>query len=322
MTDHGRLLEIIDRFERARVLVVGDVILDRFIWGKVSRISPEAPVPVVHVTRESSHLGGAANVVSNIQALGGRAVPLGLIGEDKTADEFLALLEAEGIDPGGMVRDGDFQTIQKTRIIAHHQQVCRVDREGEPELSERAHAAVADRVALLMKSSDALIVSDYGKGVITPALLKGMIDHADRKHISVDPKDVNFGNYKGVDILTPNHNEAERMSGVRFNDMDGCRKAAGVIFERLGCKDLLITLGEQGMALFRGPEDMILIPTRAREVFDVSGAGDTVIATYTLAVAVGASAHDAAVLANAAAGVVVGKLGTATLTAEELRAGL
>jgi len=322
METNKRLLAIVDRFAEARILVVGDMMLDRFIWGTVTRISPEAPVPVVDVTRESAHLGGSANVVSNISALGGCAIPVGLVGEDEAGLILRAKLTELGVVAEGLVVDSGFQTIQKTRIIAHQQQVVRVDREIKQPLSDHNLARIEARLKTLAVGSDALILSDYGKGVITPPLLAWLAPYNQRLLISVDPKDRNFPHYHGFGVITPNKAEAERMSGIAITDGESLQQAAAAIFARLACRNLLITLGEQGMALFPGPREMITIPTKAREVYDVSGAGDTVIATYTLASVCGATPHEAALLANAAAGVVVAKIGTATLTPEELRTAL
>lgn len=323
MLEQPRILDaIIDRFPEARILVIGDLMLDRFIWGKVRRISPEAPVPVVQVTRETAHLGGAANVVSNIQALGGRALPIGLIGNDETGKAIIELLKRGGIGSDGLVMADAFQTIEKTRIIAHHQQVVRFDRENESLDVGIFLAAVIEKIDALIAGKRAVIVSDYGKGLITPRVLTHLRGFKDRVLLNVDPKDENFDHYLNCHIITPNQAEAERMSGTAISDEPSLRFAAARIFARLDCNHLLITRGELGMALFQGPDDLSLIPTLAREVFDVSGAGDTVIATYSLAKSVGASAQQAAVLANAAAGVVVGKLGTATVAAGELKAAL
>ncbi len=323
MLEQPEILDaIIDRFQDARILVIGDLMLDRFIWGKVSRISPEAPVPVVQVTRETAHLGGAANVVSNIQALGGHALPIGLIGEDETAKTMVELMGRGGIATEGLVRADAFQTIQKTRIIAHHQQVVRVDRESDSLDGGAFESAVIERINATIEGKAAVIVSDYGKGLVTRPVLEHLDRFKEHVLINVDPKDRNFEHYKGCHILTPNQAEAERMSGVRIVGESSLRLAAQRIFDRLHCRHLLITRGELGMALFQAPEDLTIIPTLAREVFDVSGAGDTVIATYTLAKSVGASARQAAVLANAAAGVVVGKLGTATVADGELKQAL
>ena len=320
MVDLKRLLEVIDAFEKVNILVVGDMMLDRFIWGKVTRISPEAPVPVVRVTKESAHLGGSANVVSNVIALGGQAVPVGVVGEDEQAQALRDLFKACGASNEGMVVDPEFATIQKTRVIAHNQQVCRVDREGDTMLSDSCQERVYSKVFELLPQVQAVIVSDYGKGVVDRALLSRLCGSSGALHVGVDPKDRNFDFYKGAHIITPNQAEAERMAQIEIGDEESLSEAAGRIFEKLGCRHLLITRGEHGMALFQqsGGKPRI-IPSFVREVFDVSGAGDTVIGSYMLARSAGASPYEAAMLANTAAGVVVGKLGTATLNADELR---
>jgi len=319
MIDPQHLHQIIKRFDKARILVAGDLMLDRFIWGKVDRISPEAPVPVVRVTEETVHLGGSANVVANLVALGAGAVPVGLVGEDAPARALCKEFEKKNVTTEGLVCDAEIQTIQKTRIIAHNQQVVRVDRERIVSPTPDQEQRLCDRLDTLLPQCSAVIVSDYGKATVSPGLLRHLGKRDREILLGIDPKDKNFDHYTGADIVTPNHREAERLSGIAIDPRDGSlHEAARAIFAKLGCRRLLITLGEHGMALFRGPDDHIAIPTRAREIYDVSGAGDTVIATYMLAWSVGASAHEAAVLANAAAGVVVGKLGTATLTATEL----
>lgn len=322
MVDRKALERVMDAFSKTHVLVVGDLMLDRFIKGKVERISPEAPVPVVRVTSETNHLGGSANVVSNIMELGGNALPIGILGDDRPGAEMLELLQQKKIETSGILLEKAFQSIQKTRIIAHRQQVCRVDRESElapePEILGRLQSRLLEKLA----GTHGVIISDYGKGTITPGLIDQLNASPNRPYVSVDPKDKNFTSYHSVDILTPNKTEAERMSGVRIRNLQNLKQAAQKILAMLQAKQLLITLGEHGMALFQDAGQLTYIPTQAREVFDVSGAGDTVIATFTLAVASGASPLQAALLANAAAGVVVAKAGTATLTQHELKAAL
>jgi len=315
-------LKFLDRLGSGRVLVIGDLILDRFIWGCVERISPEAPVPVVKVERESVHLGGAANVLSNLAALGSVASIVGLIGVDGNGEELKSLLLKRGVDVSGLVASVSHPTIQKTRIIAHQQQVVRVDREKAAELESDIRAQILQQVITKLSQVDAVIISDYGKGVVDGDLIRHLTRLPNRPMISVDPKDRNFDNYHDVDILTPNQNEAERMSGVKISDSESLVAAAGRIFDVLSCERLLITRGERGMALFEDPKSYYEIPTQAREVYDVSGAGDTVIATYTLARAAGAHPRLAAYLANAAAGVVVAKLGTAEVSIDELEQAL
>ncbi|MDJ0838920.1 MAG: D-glycero-beta-D-manno-heptose-7-phosphate kinase [Acidobacteriota bacterium] len=319
MIEVAVLHRIIERFSQCRILVVGDLMLDRFIWGKVNRISPEAPVPVVQVTRETAHLGGSANVVANLEALGAAAVPVGLLGDDEAGKTLAANFTAQGVTTDGLLFDDDLQTIQKIRIIAQQQQVVRVDREQLVPLNQSQERRLCERIDVMLKGCGAAIVSDYGKLVITPGLLQHIAGRPPEILLAVDPKDKNFDHYRGADVVTPNHGEAERLAGMSIDPENGSLLEAGAkIFDRLQCRKLLITLGEHGMALFLGPNQCIHIPTQAREVFDVSGAGDTVIAVYTLARAAGADDHEAAVLANAAAGVVVGKLGTASLSPAEL----
>lgn len=314
--DTNKFEKLIGQFQNTRLMVVGDLMVDRYIWGKVHRISPEAPVPVVKVTHEAIHLGGSANVVANIHALGGNVVPVGLLGNDKPGRDLAAALEKLGVSTEGLVFCDDYETIQKSRIMAQRQQIVRVDREVDIPPGPETRARLQDRMIACLKDVDVAIVSDYGKGVITGELLT-RLGAQDNLMIHVDPKDQNFDFYKNVSLLTPNHGEAERMSGVSIVDVESLREAARVIFKRLNCTRLLITRGEQGMALFEG-ERMVLIPSRAREVFEVSGAGDTVIAAYSLARAAGATPEEAAIISNAAAGVVVAKLGTATLNTDEL----
>jgi len=309
-------VKLIDRFKDARLMVVGDLMVDRYIWGDVHRISPEAPVPVVKVTHESIHLGGSANVVNNIKALGGNVIPVGLMGNDRPGRDLLKALDQLGVSTDGLVFSDEYETIQKSRIIAQRQQIVRVDREVYPNLSQETRTRLEDRMMACMKDVDVVIVSDYGKGGITRELLARLEAESDVM-IHVDPKDKNFDFYKNVCLLTPNQSEAERMSGVSIRNEEDLREAASVIFKRLNCQRLLITRGELGMALFE-KDSMVLIPSKAREVFEVSGAGDTVIAAYSLASAAGASPEEAALISNAAAGVVVAKLGTATLSTDEL----
>ena len=316
------LFPLIDRFAQQRILVVGDLMLDRFIWGKVTRISPEAPVPVVHVTKDSDHLGGAANVASNIRSLGGQPQPAGLIGHDEAGARLVRAMDREAISTEAITNSDQYQTIQKTRIIAHQQQVVRVDQEVLHPLEKALVQRLVKSMERFLPETDAIIVSDYGKGVINKVLLEGLAGIAGEIPISVDPKDPNFDHYQSAFIITPNHGEAERMAGMTIVSEADLAEAGSRIFARTGCRHLLITRGEQGMAVFHAPGQMEVIPTRAREVYDVSGAGDTVIAAFTLAHAAGATLTQAAIMANAAAGVVVGKLGTASLSPDELKAAL
>ncbi|HUG54290.1 MAG TPA: D-glycero-beta-D-manno-heptose-7-phosphate kinase [Vicinamibacteria bacterium] len=305
-----------------RVLVAGDVMLDQFLWGRVARISPEAPVPVVEITSETFHLGGAANVAGNVRALGGEAVVAGVVGDDAAGTRVRAALGEAGIQDALAVAGGSRPTTVKTRIIAHHQQVVRADREASDDVAGEAAGALLDRIREALPSCEAVIVSDYHKGVITPALMKAVLGLARRRGVPVlvDPKVGHFALYRGVALVTPNQGEAEQATGVHIRGDDDLGEAGRRILRRLRCRAALITRGEHGMSLFEQDRRAVHIATAAREIFDVTGAGDTVIATVGLAACAGASLPEAARLANLAAGVVVAKLGTATATPDEVLA--
>ncbi len=321
-TNHA-LTGFIPRFGRVKLLVVGDLMLDEFVWGRVSRISPEAPVPVVWVQSESVMPGGAANVASNIRALGGSVATVGVIGDDRWGSGLVGELAQRKIDTSGVVKTARPTTV-KTRVIAHHQQVVRVDREQREPLPPGTIQRLIDMLARRIPAVDGVVIEDYGKGVITRALLEAVIPLA-RRHrtlITVDPKEEHFDLYQRVTALTPNRMEAGEAVGRELDSDAEVRRAGQEILSRLSCDGLLMTLGEDGMWLFERSGRQVRIPTVAQEVFDVAGAGDTVIATFTLALASGASMEQAARLANVAAGVVVGKLGVATTTPRELLARL
>ena len=313
--------EAFARFPETNILVIGDIIIDHFIWGAVSRISPEAPVPVVNVTHENLLLGGAANVLNNIYAMGGKATMCGIIGDDIMGNNLLGLLNDLGSSTEGVIRTADRPTTKKTRIIAQHQQVVRFDREKTSALHEETSKALFDFIENNLYSFQAVIISDYNKGIITSDLMTMLRSKlADKPEIPiiVDPKPKNIERFTGATILTPNSHEAEQMSGIEISDNEKLVQAAQAIRKSLKTKALLITRGEAGMALFEGDNDPFIIPTVAREVFDVTGAGDTVIASLALGLATGLSFKDASILANRAAGIVVGKLGTATTSPEEI----
>lgn len=310
----------IAKFSRARVLVIGDLMLDEFVWGKVSRISPEAPVPVVWVQRESTMPGGAANVANNMSALGGRVSIVGVVGADRWGQSLVNGLKERRIDVSGIVRD-DRPTTVKTRVIAHHQQVVRVDREHAAALSSRIIEQLIAAATRRLSDVDAIIIEDYGKGVIARKLLEAVVPLArsKKKIITVDPKQEHFDLYRGVTCLTPNRSEAGEAAGFALETDADVRRAGKAILKRLQSEALLITLGEDGMLLFEKNGRQVHIPTVAQEVFDVAGAGDTVIGAFTLALASGASLEGAARIANYAAGIVVGKVGVAVVTPDELR---
>ncbi len=319
--DKVKLKEMISRFPQGKVLVIGDLILDEFVWGNVSRISPEAPIPVVEVVKESFMPGGAANVSNNVQGLGGKVYLSGVIGADRGGDILKEELSRRGINTRGLIVDRGRPTTLKTRIIAHRQQVVRVDREKKGPIGSSVLENISAYCRELVDGVDIVIVEDYGKGVVTRELLDAL-RRAKKKTIIVDPRLGSFSTYEGVDIITPNHHEAEVAIGKRITDEQSLQEGGKTLLESLRCQAVLITLGEEGMCLFRKQGEVAHIPTVAREVYDVSGAGDTVVATLSLALSVGASLKEAAYLSNIAAGIVVGKAGTAAVSDGELEGAL
>jgi D-beta-D-heptose 7-phosphate kinase/D-beta-D-heptose 1-phosphate adenosyltransferase len=325
----ARVKDLLRAARRTRVLVIGDVMLDQFLWGRVSRISPEAPVPVVDFERESFMPGGAANVARNLSALGSSCELFGVIGRDPAAGQLKALLAAEGLEFSGLVSMASRHTSIKTRIVAHQQQVVRVDRETRGEIDGRLARRLLEPLEARLPKADAVIVGDYGKGVITQTLLDEL-KRLCRQHsvwLSLDPKPVHHLNLTGLSLITPNRKEAFELGGLPDETRDpnplrdiNLVRTAGRVLNDLAPALLLITLGEHGMLLCRRGEKPFHIPTVAQEVFDVSGAGDSVIASFTLAIAVGAAPLEAAILSNHAAGLVVGKVGTGTVTPAELLA--
>lgn len=309
--------ELIQNFSGKRLIVLGDLMLDEFIWGEVRRISPEAPVPVVEVKRESWHAGGAGNVVSNLLELGAHAIPVGIIGNDWAGDRLREQFAAAGAETSFLIVDPTRPTTVKTRIVAHHQQMIRADRESRSPISEAVENQIIAAFTAALHLADAIVVSDYDKGVLTPRILQSVLPIAAGKIVCLDPKLKNFSNYRPVTVVTPNQFEAERATDIEILDEKSLLGAAHQIRASLGCPYVLITRGEHGMTLI-GSETITHIPTMAREVYDVTGAGDTVIATLALALAAGAQITEAAVIANQAAGVVVGKLGTATVSQVDL----
>jgi len=319
-----RATTITNAFAGKRIVVLGDMMLDEFIWGRVRRISPEAPVPVVEVDRQTLALGGAGNVVSNLVALGATATPIGVIGDDSDAHRLRAAFGELSVRHSSLISDASRPTTIKTRIIAHNQQVVRADRESRAAIAEPIQAAVANAFCKEIEKADAAVVSDYGKGLLTANLLKRVLVTARERELIVclDPKMRNFSFYQPVTVITPNNQEAAEASGVSIDDEQSLVDAGRTILGSIEAQAVLITRGEEGMTLFNGSDknnaSVTHIPTVAREVYDVTGAGDTVIATLALALASGASLEEAAVLANHGAGVVVGKVGTASVTREEL----
>jgi D-beta-D-heptose 7-phosphate kinase/D-beta-D-heptose 1-phosphate adenosyltransferase len=308
------------RFADHEVLVIGDVMLDQYVWGEAGRISPEAPVPVVEVTNETMRLGGAANVALNIVSLGGRVRILSIAGADALAPQLRKLLQQQGIHAIDLIEDAGRPTTLKSRIIASRQQVVRIDRESCAPLAGEAREQLLAKLRVSLDSVRGIIVSDYGKGVVDLELMEELASQARRRGIflSVDPKESHFYQYRKVSVVTPNTLEASRAARVTIRDLESLETAGRTLLRDLECDGVLITRGSEGMSLFREGVPTTHIPVMAREVFDVTGAGDTVIASFTLARVAGASLEQAAVLSNAAAAVVVGKMGTAAVNTKEL----
>jgi rfaE bifunctional protein kinase chain/domain len=324
-----RVKQLLGVAARTGILVVGDVMLDQFIWGSVGRISPEAPVPVVDFDRESFMPGGAANVARNLTSLGVPTELFGVVGRDHAAAQLKKLLAAYQIGHSGIISSASRRTSLKTRIVAHTQQVVRIDRESKDGLNSALTRRLVELAETELSRASAVIVGDYGKGVVTQALLEKLKDLCRLRGIwlSVDPKPVHHLDLTGLSLITPNRKEAFELAGLPDETRNAdpladpnLMKVASVLLARLRPALLLITLGELGMLLCERDQKPFHIPTLAQEVFDVSGAGDTVIACFTLAVAAGASPAEAAILSNHAAGLVVGKVGTATVTPAELLA--
>jgi rfaE bifunctional protein kinase chain/domain len=295
--------------------------LDRYYWGSVARISPEAPVPVVEVESESTRLGGAANVANNIASLGGTPLMIGVIGDDE-AGKSLRSIVAENKFPGeGLLDESSRPTTVKTRVIADHQHVVRVDREVKQEISEETQGKILDVLRRNVKSLDAIIIEDYNKGVVVKSLIHEVVDFAKRNGliITVDPKFNNFFEYKHVTVFKPNRKETEEALGVRLHDQGSVDRAAKVLVEKLEAENVLLTLGERGMTLVERGGSTIHVPTMARKVADVSGAGDTVISTLTMALAAGANVREASMLANFAGGIVCGEVGIVPIDVDVLR---
>jgi rfaE bifunctional protein kinase chain/domain len=321
-----RAFAIMERFSRSGVLVVGDVMADHFIWGRVSRISPEAPVPVVEVNRDDFMLGGCANVLNNIFAMGGRVYLAGVVGTDETGKKLMTEFGSRGLDTSGIVVEEGRPTTLKTRIVAHGQQMVRFDREDRRPVQLKSVHKMLSYIRSIRDDLGALVISDYGKGVITSPLLNGIRQMIAHRPIftCVDPKQKDFSLYQGFDMITPNHHEAGRAAGEEIENGQDHVKVGVKLMQEFDFKAVLITRGESGMSLFERDGGMkhTDFPTEAREVFDVTGAGDTVIGVLSLCMAAGASCREAAYLANHAAGIVVGKVGTATVTQEELKRAL
>lgn len=317
-----RAMEIIADFSHSGVLVVGDIMVDHFIWGKVSRISPEAPVPVVDVQKDSILLGGCANVLNSIYAMGGKVYVAGVVGADNIGKRLLDELRAREIETNGIVVEKGRPTTLKTRIVAHGQQMVRFDKESRKAIPKSSTRKILEYVKSLQNRIGAIVVSDYSKGVISRELIEGIkkVVQDAKIYICLDPKQSDFSMYEGVYVITPNHHEAQRASGMEISDEDDLKQVGVALLNKYDFQALLITRGEEGMSLFeRGPKiSHTHFSAQAKEIYDVTGAGDTVIGVLALSLAARANLQEATCLANQAAGIVVGKVGTATVSQEEL----
>ena len=318
----ARAHELIDKFSSRRITVVGDVMLDRFLIGRVSRMSPEAPVPVVVYDADEFRLGGAANVANNLRELGGAVDLIGVIGNDESGAQLRSELAAKGIPATGLITDQERKTTTKMRVVTtRNQQVSRIDFESDHEVGAAIESAIAAQIEMRARAAQVVLVSDYQKGVITRRSMAHLLSFAKANGLPVivDPKVPHIDYYAGAALVTPNHVEAESATNSRISTHEDAQRAAIELRKRLGVESVLITRGEHGMWLDHAGADGHL-PAAAREVSDVTGAGDTVIATLALSIAAGATMTEAARLANEAAGIVVGKFGAATVTPAELKA--
>ena len=319
--DKEKIIHHLDRFPETRVMVIGDIILDEYIWGDVSRISPEAPVPVVEVREETRMLGGAANVINNIHSLGGKPTLCGVLGNDRRGKIILEMLKERALPTDGIIKENDRTTSMKTRIVAHQQQVVRFDRETKHSIKPESIRRILKFIRQNHRKFDVIIVEDYGKGVISDKLMEGLreVVMGSEIVIAVDPKISHFSYYRGVDVITPNHHEAGAFCRLEINDQEMLLQAGRRIIDELDCRSVLITQGKDGMTLFEKSGEIFHIPTVARKVFDVTGAGDTVISTLAMGLASGLDYRSAAIISNFAAGIVVGEVGTSTVKIEELK---
>lgn len=314
----------LSRLSRCRLLVVGDLMLDEYVWGDVERISPEAPVQVVSVSREDVTLGGAGNVINNLVALGAQVSVVGVLGKDAHGRTLIEHLRKIGADTGGLVQTSDRITIRKTRIISDNQQVLRIDRESTHSIPTRLRNRLLKEAKSRLPGADAVIISDYGKGLISASLVAGLSEAARAQNVRViaDPKGLDFSKYNGVNLITPNTKEASLAAGMDIRDQNDLSLAAERLLAEIEIDGLLITRGKDGVAYFERGQPPLYASTKARQVFDVSGAGDTVVAVLSLGLSAGLSMRDAISLSNAAAGVVVSKVGTATVSPAELQEAL
>jgi len=307
----NRLDWFLQKFKEKRIIVLGDLMLDRYVWGVVERISPEAPVPVIEVTNETTRLGGAANVAHNLASLGATPIPIGVIGNDQSGKQLIDLMQSLGFDVDSVIVDENRPTVVKTRLIANDQQVVRADRESRETIDSDILKKIIGVISKNINNVDAFIIEDYNKGLLTKQLISEVIELANKhkKVITVDPKFDNFLEYKSVTLFKPNRKETETALGIKIDSQEKLKEACQMLIERLKCKAVLITLGDQGMCLLRSNGEFIKFPTKARKVHDVSGAGDTVISTLTLCLTTGVDIKEAITLANYAAGAVCSEVG-------------
>lgn len=317
---YEKLIKALNSFKDKSILVLGDLILDKFVRGKVSRISPEAPVPIVNITDEIFMPGGAGNVVNNIVKLGSRVTIGGVVGDDIFGEQLIHIFKDHEVEVSGIFKDALRPTSLKTRVIAEHQQIVRTDLESKEEIPSDIVKKINNWIEKTVGTIDGIVISDYGKGLITTDIIKNTIKIADGKNIPivVDPQVGHFFEYNNVTAITPNVKEAGEALKIIISDEDTLIEAGKRLLNDLNCKTVLITRGEQGMTLFMQDGNIEYIPTLAKEVYDVSGAGDTVVSVFTIGLTVGLDFVDAAILSNYAAAVVVAKLGTATASVEEI----
>jgi D-beta-D-heptose 7-phosphate kinase/D-beta-D-heptose 1-phosphate adenosyltransferase len=321
MISSGDIIDLdLQRFSNCNILVIGDLMIDEYLWGDVERISPEAPVQIVEINHEEFTLGGAGNVINNLVALNAKVYAIGVAGLGHDGNLLMDMLRKLHVNIDGIIQDPKRPTTRKTRIIASNQHVLRIDRETKKEISGDTYQLMVDRLEKQIPFADIVLVSDYGKGTLTRPLLSRMVEicKKNKKMIIFDPKGLDFTKYSGVTLITPNKKEASLASNIEIKDEPTLFQAAALLFQKVEMEKLLITCGKDGMVLFEKNASPHQITTKAKQVFDVSGAGDTVLAVLGLALATGANFRKAATLANTAAGIVVGKMGTATVTQKEL----
>lgn len=318
--DNSRLNWFFDSFKNKKIIVFGDLMLDRYLWGSVDRISPEAPVPVVEISKEFTRLGGAANVANNLYSLGAIPIPIGIIGDDPEGEQLLSLMKKLNFTTEFIIKDASRSTAIKTRIIANDQHVVRADRESKLPIDSQLTEKVCDAVRSTLDDADALIFQDYNKGLLTKNIISKTIKEANahKKIITVDPKFDNFFTYKSVTLFKPNRKEIEAALGIRIKSEEILKESCLTLKNKLRCRAILVTLGEAGMCLLDSNNEFTMAPTKARKVHDVSGAGDTVISTLTLALAAGAGLKESITLANYAAGAVCGEVGVVPINQEKL----